>query len=378
MELRNLRYFVGVADHLSFSRAAEHLKVSQSVLSRQIRGLEVELKVDLFDRVGRRIVLTHAGEELLARGRALLHDAESLRNRANDLATGSTGVLRVGATPQTLESLVSQLLTRYRRLCPHVEVQLIEDGSGGLLHHIEQGLVHVAIGALPNDTALQGRMLFPLGVLAVVPADHRLGSRKTIDVRELAQERLLLLRRTFMTRQLFDGACQVAHITPRVMLESGSPHCLLALVERGHGVAIIPSTVRLLRRRQKIIRLQHDGRQLGLWMSVIWDPRRYMTQAAKIFIEEAYRFTRQQYPGKAFRLGQLVGSSTMAPTSSASHRSSKAKREMSSPAARDVPVNVPAAISNPPKTTPREPITKRKTPRQIIDLPRGSLPCGGL
>ncbi len=127
-----------------------------------------------------------------------------------------------------------------------------------------------------------------------------------------------------MTRQLFDGACQVAQITPRVMLESGSPHCLLTLVEGGHGVAIIPSTVRLLTPRQKIIRLQQEGRQLGLWMSVIWDPRRYMLRATKIFIEEAYRFTRRRYPGKAFHLGQLVGSSTTDRTHSTSRRSSEA------------------------------------------------------
>lgn len=338
MDLRGLRYFISVADHLSFSRAADRLQVSQSALSRCIRALEIELRVHLFDRVGRRIALTGAGEELLVRSRALLHDAESLRSRADDLATGSTGVLRVGATPQTLESLVSQLLTRYRRLCPHVEVQLIEDGAGGLIDHIERGLVHVAIGALPNGTALQGRTLFPLGVLAVVPTDHRLASRKTIDVRELAQEPLLLLRRTFITRQLFDGACQVAHITPRVMIESSSPHCLLALVEGGHGVAIIPSTVRLLKPRQKISRLHQDGRQLGLWMSVMWDSRRYMTQATKIFIEEAYRFTRRRYPGKAFHLGQLVGSSTTDRTSPTSRRSSKATRETSSLAERVSPL----------------------------------------
>lgn len=327
MDLRGLRYFVSVADDLSFSRAADRLQVSQSALSRRIGALEGELRVHLFDRVGRSIALTGAGEELLARSRALLHDAESLRTRAEDLSTGSTGMLRVGATPQTLESLVSQLLSRYRRICPRVEVQLIEDGAGRLLDHIERGNVHVAFGALPNGTALQGRTLFPLAVLAAVPADHRFAFRKTIDVRELAHERLLLLRRTFMTRQLFDGACQVAQITPRVMLESGSPQCLLALVERGHGVAIIPSTLRLRRPRQKILRLQYGGRQLGLSISVIWDPRRYMTQAAKIFIEEAYRFTRRRYPGKALHLSQLVGSFPMTQTSSASPRPLKVGRD---------------------------------------------------
>jgi DNA-binding transcriptional LysR family regulator len=330
MDLGDLRYFVGVADHLSFSRAAARLQVSQSALSRRIGALERELEVHLFDRIGRRIALTGAGEELLARSRALLQNADLLRTRAHDLSTGSRGLLRLGATPQTLESLVSLLLSRYRRVCPDVEIEIIEDGAGGLLEHIERGNVHVAIGALPGLTALQGRKLFPLGVLAAVPPDHRLRLRRSIDVRELANERLLLLRRTFMTRQLFDGACQLADVTTRVMLESSSPQCLLALVERGHGVAIIPSTVRLLRRRQKILTLQQGGRPLGLWISVIWDPRRYMTQAARIFIEEAYRFTRRQYPGKGLHLARPVWGLTAGGAASASPLARRRNRDLES------------------------------------------------
>ena len=310
MDLRGLQCFVGVGESLSFSRAAQRLQMSQPALSRQIQRLERELGARLFDRIGRRITLTAAGEELLARARALLQDAESLRSRIQDLSSGSTGVLRVGATPQTLESVVSGLLTRYRRVCPNVEVQLVEDGAASLLDQIERGLVNVAIAALPKGTRLKGRALFPLGVLAAVPHAHRLRRRRTVDITDLTDEPLLLLRKGFMTRQLFDGACQVAHITPRVILESSSPHCLLTLVEGGHGIAIIPSTVRLVPVTYKALPLQRDGRQLGLWMSAIWDPRRYLPPAGRILIEEAYKFTRQRYPGKVFGLRELVDSST--------------------------------------------------------------------
>ena len=312
MDLRSLRCFVGVAERLSFSRAAEKLQISQPALSRQIQRFEAELGARLFDRIGRRVTLTVVGEELLARARSLLQDADSLRTRVRDLSSGSTGIVRVGATPQTLESLVSQVLTRYRRVCPDVEVHLVEDGAAGLLDQIERGLVNVAIAALSKGTRLQGRVLFPLGVMAVVPPSHRLSRRKTVDVTDLTHEPLLLLRKGFMTRQLFDGACQVAHITPRVILESGSPHCLLALVEEGHGIAIIPSTVRLVEMNHRALPLQQVGRQLGLWMSAIWNPRRYLPPAAETFIEETHKFTRRQYPGKSFGLRELVDSSTAA------------------------------------------------------------------
>ena len=121
MELHALRCFVAVAERLSFSRAAEELQTSQPALSRQIQALEQTLQVRLFDRVGRRVELTPAGAELSARARLLLQDAESFRSRAEDLSGGPTGLLRVGATPQTLESLVAPLLSRFPALWPGVD-----------------------------------------------------------------------------------------------------------------------------------------------------------------------------------------------------------------------------------------------------------------
>ena len=310
MDLRDLRYFVNVAQHLGFTRAAVHLNVSQSALSRQIASLERELDVRLFDRIGRRIALTQAGEDLLVRGQTILHDVSAMRTRAEELAGGTKGVIRLGATPQTLESLLARVLAEYRKTAPEVEISLIEDGSGGLLKHVEDGAVHIAVGAYPSGGTLESRALFPLGVLAALPADHRLAARKSIDVTDLANEPLLLLRSGFMTRQLFDGACQIAHLRPRAIIESGSPHCLLALADCGQGIAIIPSTVRLSDVRSRIVPLRLEGRQLGLWISAIWDSRRYLPPAAQAFIDVLHGFTSHDYPGKEFRLRNLVDSST--------------------------------------------------------------------
>lgn len=245
MNLRYLRYFAGVAERLSFSRAAETMNVSQSALSRQILLLESDLGVKLFDRIGRRVALTPAGRELLQRCHAILHDVESMQAKAAQLAGGLGGVLRVGATPQTLESLVSRFLPRYRRKNPNVEVVLTEDGSARLAQEVENGHLHLAVGALTSKSTLSGRMLFPLAALAVVPTGHRLKGKTTIEVSELVDEPLLLLAPQFMTRQLFDGACQVSNLKPRMLIESASPHCLLSLVAVQHGIAIIPSTVLL-------------------------------------------------------------------------------------------------------------------------------------
>ena len=305
MELRDLRYFVAVAECLGFSRAARSLRISQPALSRQIKSLEEELGIQLFDRVGRRTMLTAAGTDLLDRGRALLHESESIKTRASDIAGGSRGLLRLGATPHAYESFVADLLGRFRRASPEIEITLVEDGAANLVEAVRVGAIHVAVASLPGGTGLQGRPLFPFGIVAVVPRSHPLATHKTIDVKQLASYALLLLNRGFLTRQLFDGACQSLHITPKIVLESNSAQSLLSLAEHGQGVAILPSTVRLGQTTQKVIPLRHGGKSLGLWMSVIWEGKRYLTPAARTFIDVAYQSTRRRYPGKRFHFEKL-------------------------------------------------------------------------
>lgn len=113
-----------------------------------------------------------------------------------------------------------------------------------------------------------------------------------------------------MTRRMFDGVCQVDNINPRILIESNSPHCLLALVKAQMGIAIVPSTVLLGQLEQNAIRICHGGRQLGFHMSVVWDTRRYISPAAKIFIEKLCLATRDNYPGKNFGYSEFAPIST--------------------------------------------------------------------
>lgn len=126
MNFKHLRAFVTIADAGGFARAANRLNLSQLALSRQIRALEIDLSVRLFDRVGRRVQLTSEGEDLLQRSRRLLAEADSLGERARMLKAGETGILRVGATPQVIENLLAQFLTRYRCRHPGVEIHLVD------------------------------------------------------------------------------------------------------------------------------------------------------------------------------------------------------------------------------------------------------------
>src|SRR5262249_52918100 len=179
-------------------------------------------------------------------------DVESLGERARALKSGQTGVLRLGATPQVIETLLAGFLPRYRRRHPGVEVHLVEVGGASAAERLERGDGHVSL--LPEgDARFHWRPLLPMSLLAVLPKSHRLARRATLEIDDLVDTPLLLTRRDFASRGWFDSASQVGHMRPRVLLESGAPSTLVALAQAGYGVAIVPSTVRILRNGVRVV-----------------------------------------------------------------------------------------------------------------------------
>src|SRR4051812_47726626 len=145
MNFRHLRTFVCVAEAGGFSRALTRLHLSQPAASRQIHGLQAELGVTLFDRVGRGMRLTAEGEDLLRQSRVVLAEADALRERARAFKGGDTGVLRVGATPQAIENLLAEFLKHHAHRYPAVEVELVEDGGARLPRRLEARDVHLSV-----------------------------------------------------------------------------------------------------------------------------------------------------------------------------------------------------------------------------------------
>jgi LysR family transcriptional regulator, cyn operon transcriptional activator len=305
VELRHLRSFVAVAERGSFSRAAERLHLSQPALSRQIHDFENELGVSLFDRTGRRIQLTSEGQDLLGRSRGLVIDAESLVERADTLKGGQTGILRVGATPMTLESFLPGFLLRYRRRLPDVAVSLVEDGGAALLNRVERGELHLAL-TFPRHPGLRSQVLFPVRLLAVVARSRRLARKKTVDLSDLEGERLLVLRPEFLSRQLLDATFQVAHIRAQVLLESAVAHTLIALAEAQYGTAIVPSNLRFDRTRVTAVPILYNHGSVGTWLAVNWHPRRLLPPYGETFVKEIVPYANRSHPGREFKYAPLV------------------------------------------------------------------------
>jgi DNA-binding transcriptional LysR family regulator len=297
MDLRRLRTFVAVAELGTVSKAALHLHISQSALSRQIADLEQELRVKLFDRVGRRLVLTAIGEELLGDCRAVLGQVGSLRERAELLRRGDCGVLKVAASPQMIESVLSTFLPRYAVLFPNVQVRLTEALGPAQLALLERGEVHLGIRHDQGvDPRLASLPLQPDEVLAACTPSLHAAPAETIDIGSLASCPLLLLEPGYSVRVQFDAACRLANVKPNILFESRAPHTLLALAEAGHGVAIIPSLLRTDRCELRIFRVAHQGKPLREGLVVQWDKRRPVLPYAASFCEALAEYMRQVFP----------------------------------------------------------------------------------
>jgi LysR family nitrogen assimilation transcriptional regulator len=296
MDLRRLRTFVAVAELGTVSRAAVHLRIGQPALSRQIGDLQQELGLRLFDRVGRGLVLTAQGEQLLADCRRVLTDLDTVRQSAEVLRRGDRGVLKVAAPPHTIESVLSRFLPRYAERFPNVHVELTEALGAEQTAMLERGEVHVGIRLDQGDPRFESRVLPPAEALAVGATSLELGPAGLIDIGRLASYPLLLLDPGYSIRRLFDAACRLANVEPNILLESRAPHTLLALAEVGQGVAIIPSLQRTDRYNLRIVRVTHRRKPIQERVAIQWDARRPLPPYAVTFCEKLAEYMHTVLP----------------------------------------------------------------------------------
>ena len=297
MDLHQLRTFVAIADAGGVARAATRLNLSQPAASRQMQVLEAELGVQLFDRIGRRVRLTNEGEDLLGRSRQLLADAQSLRERARALEAGHTGVIKIGATPPMIETVLTGFLAGHRQRHPGVAIHITEDGGAGLISRLERGDVQLAY-VPAGDDRFAGRLLYPVHVMAVMREAHPLYRRDALELSQLANEPLVLLRRGFGSREWFDAACQTANIRPNTLLESSSHNAVVGLAAAGYGIGILPSAVRLPDKGVHAMPLVHRKASIGKWTMLAWDAQRFLAPYVEAFVEELVAHAKRTYPGR--------------------------------------------------------------------------------
>lgn len=240
MELRHLRYFVSLAEYLNFTRAAERVHVTQSTLSHQIRQLEEEVGQPLFERIGKKVVTTEAGELFLGFAeRALKEVDHGIAMLKQPAQGGLSGQLRIGATHTFNIGLIPECVARFLARHPTVRVRVEELSADQIGAKLLDGALDLGIAYRPNDPSeLWFEALYNEEMVLVVGDDHPFAGRKRIRMVELHQQQLVLLPEYFTTRTLLDECFKVSGAEPIVVAEMSTIAPMLGLVLRTKIAAI--------------------------------------------------------------------------------------------------------------------------------------------
>ena len=241
MDLKQLAYFVQVAELGSFTRAASVLRVAQPALSRQVRLLEVELHQPLFDRNGRGVTLTPAGTRLLAHGRGILQQVERARQDLEDQRGAASGLLSIGLPPSISRTLTAPMVDAFRASFPKATISVVEGLSTYTLEWLAQGRVDCAV--VYNATPAAAIDLLPvlqerLYLFSARTAGKSLVGRP-LPLADVAQRELVIPARPHAIRMRLESVLAEAGLKPRVALELESVPAILDLVQRGGLHAVL-------------------------------------------------------------------------------------------------------------------------------------------
>jgi len=248
MELRHLRYFVAVAEAENVSRAALKLHVSQPALSRQIRDLEDELGFPLLERSAKSVRLTGAGRAFLNESRAVLQRAEEAVKAARSIADGGRGELHVGYAPSPTARILPPTLRAFQAASPGVRVKLHDLSTEEILAALREGKVQFALLVRPIRATLRGLHFEELARDAIrlaVPPDHRFARLRAVPLNQVVGEPLVAYNRAEYPEyhELLAGLFAATKGRPRIAEEHESAASLIAAIEAGCGVALVPQSL---------------------------------------------------------------------------------------------------------------------------------------
>jgi LysR family transcriptional regulator, nitrogen assimilation regulatory protein len=241
VDLRQLRTFRAVAELGSLSKASDRLRVAQPALSRQIKLLEHELRIELFTRNGRGMLLTAAGQLLLERTTGLVRQIEQVRDDLQSVGGNPSGRVVLGLVPTVSCILSARFARRIIETLPDVSLLIVESYGGHLVEWLHRGEMDLAIIYGPSvDLHLSVETLGRDSIVAVGPRGGGLAGRRDVDIAWLAEQKLVLPSHSHGLRALIERAAARKNLTLKVLMEADSYRVLTSLVEEGVGFTLLP------------------------------------------------------------------------------------------------------------------------------------------
>lgn len=289
MDLRQLRSLVTVAEEGQFTRAAERLGIRQSSLSSQIRLLEQELGLPLFDRTTRRVTLTDAGASLLATARSVLADLERARAELQCQRGLLSGRVTIGVTQTPGPVDIVHLLADFHRRHPAIELSVREDLSVHLASDLREDRIELGILSLVEAEDCRGLEMQPLAcerLVAILPPEHQLATKPELSIDQLRDESFVVSPPGATIRTTINRAADEAGFQPPVAFEAREVSHIRAIVAAGLGVACLPRSDALAP-GPTIAAVELKGPRFNHTLSLCWRQRRRQSPAARAMIEHA-------------------------------------------------------------------------------------------
>ncbi|MFE9631887.1 LysR family transcriptional regulator [Streptomyces sp. NPDC006463] len=290
MELRQLEYFVAVAEEASFTRGAARVHVAQPGVSAQIRRLERELGQELLDRSGRQVQLTDAGVAVLPYARAALAAVAGARLAVDEVTGLLRGQVSIGTVASSSPLSLPKLLAEFHALHPSIDMALSEGNSDHLAEGVRTGRIDIAVIGMATDPppGLGVQVIADELLVGAVSADHPLAHRERVSVEEIRDHTLICLPPGTGLRTSVEAAWSAVAATPRIAFEASDPLVLAQLAARGLGLAILPQPFARAHARQlRTVRI--DSAHLRGRLALAWRAEGPASPAARAFLTHARR-----------------------------------------------------------------------------------------
>lgn len=256
MNLRDLKYLIAVAKHKHFGKAAEACFISQPTLSAQLKKIENELNVQLFERTNKQVLITPIGEALIHCAKNIIAEVEKMKNLAQNEADPYAGLLRVGIIPTLGPYLLPHVIPHIKKNLPKVKLYLREDLTNRILVDLHYGELDVVILATPvENDGLEQIDLFEERFFIALPHDHSLANKSKISLEDIHNEQILLLEDGHCLREQALQVCHLSGAKEKTELRATSLETLRQMVGGGSGITFLPQLA--LRHNSKIDDLLH-------------------------------------------------------------------------------------------------------------------------
>nr|WP_269669524.1 LysR family transcriptional regulator [Paenibacillus sp. GSMTC-2017] len=285
--MKQLEYFMAVCKELHFTRSAEKLGIAQPSLSQQIRLLEHEIGTPLFDRIGKKTVITEAGKILQNHCYSIFEELSQAQFAINELQGLQRGTLKIGALLTVVNYLLPEAVIEFHRSYPNIELSVLGLRTGDIYSRLLQNELDLGIVMLPMEhDELEVTPLYKDNLAFAVPIDHPIAKHDEAKIDLLQQTSSILLPNSYFMREIINEHCRLAQFTPRPILEMTTMESIITMVEKGAGITILPKAY-LEHIDNKLIQIVpiHEP-VIGIEIGVVYRKNKRLGRASGIFLEQ--------------------------------------------------------------------------------------------